>query len=323
MLRLKVEVPVSRDRTAFATLRDGSNIVASGRAVASATPALAADHANPRCDPLRPWGHPPLGRFTFLNHEPAARRETSDYGEHLLLFQPESGPALDAESFGRLALLVFGGPARRRTQGGLRLSDEMIGIVVRGVKAGETLTLELVPWRPRAWWQFWKPPPVTPESLAPHGRDQRAPATPELTLLEALLRKSVRRARDTTSDHDTHHDRDSRPDTSSSSSSSRETFQGKGGAGGGAGASGRWSDDAGTGRGVDSAGRILGTAAAIGGVAAAAAMLSNDSSADRGGSDTRSSDSASSDSGSSDHSSSDSGSSDSGSGADTTASTAY
>jgi len=302
MLRLKVEVPVTRDRTAFATLRDGSNIVATGRAVASATPALAAKHANPRCDPLRPWGHPPLGRYTFLNHEPAARRETSDYGEHLLLFQPESGQALDAESFGRLALLAFGGPARRRTQGGLRLSDEMVGIVVRGLRAGEGLTLELVPWRPRAWWQFWKPPQVTPESLAPHARDQRAPATPELTLLEALLRKSLRRARDTTSDNDTHHDRDSRRDPSGSSS--RESFQGKGGAGGGAGASGRWSDEAGAGRGVDSAGRILGAAAAIGGVAAAAEMLGNESHA-------------------SDSGDSNAASSDSGAGADTTTSTAY
>jgi uncharacterized membrane protein YgcG len=300
MIKLKIEVPEARDRTAFATLLDGSRVVATARAVASASRALAAKHANPACDPLRPWGHPPLGRYSLINHEPAPRREISDYGEHLLLFQPESGPALDAESFGRLALLAFGGPARRRTQGGLRLSDEMIGILMRGVKAREEVTLEIVTWRPRAWWQFWKAAQVAPESLAPDNAKQRAGATSELKLLEALLKKSVLRPRDGVSDRDTDVDRTSHRE--SSSSASPESFQGKGGTGGGAGASGRWSDEAAGRSGVDSAGRILGAAAAIGTVATAAAMLTDsdskgEHSGDGGGAS--SADSASTDSGTS------------------------
>ena len=298
MLRLKVEVPDARDRTAYATLRDGSKIVATAHAVASATPALAAQRSNPACDPLRPCGHPPLGRYSLLNHERAPSRQAAEYGAHLLLFQPESGEALDAESFGRLALLVYGGPARRRTQGGVRLSNEMLDAIVRRVASGEEMTLALVPLRAPAWWQFWKAPEVRPEPLSPDMPNALEAPNDELTLLEALLQKSPRRARATASEHDADFDRGSRYDTSSSASP--ESFQGKGGAGGGAGASGRWADEAGARGGVDSAGRILGAAAAVGGVAAAAAMLS-DSEASGG----------------------DGGSGDSGSGTDTTTSTAY
>jgi uncharacterized membrane protein YgcG len=298
MLRLKVEVPEGRDRTAFATLRDGSRTVATAHAVASATPALAAQHANPACDPLRPWGHPPLGRYSLLHHEPAPSRQAPEYGAHLLLFQPESGEALDAESFGRLALLAYGGPGRRRTQGGLRLTNEMLDAIVRRLSPGEEMTLDLVTLQPPAWWQFWKAPEVRPEPLSPDTPNALEAPNDERTLLEALFQKSPRPARATASEHDADGGRDTHRDTSSSAS--REVFQGKGGTGGGAGASGRWADEAGAGSGVDSAGRILGAAAAIGSVAAAAAILS-DSEASGG----------------------DGGSGDSGPGTDTTTSTAY
>lgn len=286
MLTLKIEVPEARDGMALATLRDGSAVVATDHAVASATPALAATRGNRACDPLRPHGHPPLGRYSLINHEATQPAHTAAYGAHLLLFQPESGQALDAESFGRLALLAYGGPAGCRTQGGLRLSARMLQAVVTRLSPGNEMTLDLVPLRPRAWWQFWKAPQAASKPLSQDSPHRLTPPNDEPTLLEALLRKSVRRVReiatdrdDTFSDRDSRHDRDSSHD-SSGTSSSGERFQGKGGDSGGAGASGRWSEASGRGPGVDGAGRIVGAAAVIGAVAVAAAMARDAEGAD-------------------------------------------
>jgi uncharacterized membrane protein YgcG len=302
MLTLQVEVAEARDRTAFATLREGLRTVASGAAVASATPAFAARHANPQCDPLRLCGHPPLGRYRLLHHEPAGAGRLAHYGAHLLLFEPQSGPALDAESFGRLGVLVFGGPAGRRTQGGLRVGNEMLSAIVARLSktGGEGMTLDVVPLRPRAWWQFWKAPQPPSRALVGDALNSPQPPHDELSLLEAMLQKSVRRVRDTAPDRDDAFQSDTRRDTSGTSASG-ESFQGKGGAYGGAGASGTWSEGSARGRGVDDAGRIIGVAAGVGAVAAAAAMAA-DGEAAAG---------ASADSGAG------------GSGADTTTSTAY
>lgn len=314
MLALKVEVPEARDRTAIATLRDGFKTVATDNAVASATPALAAQRGNPDCDPLRLCGHPPLGSYRLLNHQRAQPDHLREYGSHILLFEPESGPALDAESFGRLALLVYGGPqgrdkAMRRTQGGLRLSDKMLHAVLSRLSPDQNMKLELVPLRPRSWWQFWKPQMAT-QPLSSSVPNPLEPPGDELSLLETLLQKSVRRVRHPVSEtRDDAFDRDRHSDRSSSSTSSeREVFQGKGGESGGGGASGSWSDAPGRERGVDSTGRIIGAAAAVGAVAALAAMANGTAHgksehADGGGAD-----------------SSDAGS---GSSADTTTSTAY
>lgn len=272
MLTLKIEVPETRDSMALATLRDGSAVVATDHAVASATPALAAKRGNRACDPLRPHGHPPLGRYSLINHEATQPAQTAAYGAHLLLFQPESGPALDAESFGRLALLAYGGPDGCRTQGGLRLSAKMLQTVVTRLSPGNEMTLELVPLRPRAWWQFWKAPQAAPKPLSRDSPHRLTAPNDEPTLLAALLQKSVRRVREIATDRDdTFSDRDSRHDASSTSSSG-ERFQGKGGDSGGAGATGRWSEASGRGPGVDGAGRIVGAAAVVGAVAIAAAM---------------------------------------------------
>lgn len=275
MLTLKVEVPEARDRAAFATLRDGMRTIATGAAVASATPAFAAQHANPACDPLRLCGHPPFGRYRLLHREPAGAGQPAHYGAQLLLFEPRSGPALDAESFGRLGLLVFGGPPGRRTQGGLRLTNEMLNAVVTRLSERRDMTLDVVPLRARAWWQFWKAPPAPSQSLSADPLSPPQPPHDELSLLEALLRESGRRARKSATDRDDAFTTDSRRDTSGSSSS-RDSFHGAGGASGGAGASGRWGDA------VDGAGRIVGVAAGVGAVAAAAAMV-HDSDADAGG----------------------------------------
>ena len=307
MLTLKVEVPEARDRTAFATLRVGLRTIATGPAVASATPAFAAQHANPGCDPLRLCGHPPFGRYRLLHHEPTGTGQPEHYGAQLLLFEPQSGPALDAESFGRLGLLVFGGPARRRTQGGLRLDTEMMKAVVTRLSEAADMTLDVVPLRPRAWWQFWKAPQPPSQPLTGDALNPPQPPNDELTVLEALLQKSVRRGRDRAPDRDDAFDRDTRRDTSSTSASG-DSFQGKGGASGGAGASGRWDEGAGKGSGVDSAGRIIAGAAVVGAVAAAATMARDSEAAAGGGAESTGSGAEPSGGGS---------------GADTTTSTAY
>lgn len=274
MLTLNVQVPEKRDATAIATLRDGPKIITRDYAAASTTPAIAALNANPTCDPLRLSGHPPLGRYRLLDHRPAQREQAKEYGAYLLLFEPESGPALDAESFGRLGLLVYGGPtgrgkSMRPTQGGLRLSNKMLHTVVSRLQPGVALTLELVPLRPRSWWQIWRPK-VPTHPLCDRMLKPLKPPLDELSVLETMLRTAVRRPRpaasardDTRSETDHHSDR---------SSSSSETFHGKGGELGGAGASGSWRDAAGTARGVDSAGRIVSAAAAVGAVGARPAM---------------------------------------------------
>src|SRR5262249_53398669 len=131
MLELNVRVHPARDRTGIAVLRDGSRIHTEGLVAASATPSLAARRGNRSCDPLRAWGHPPFGRYRLLHRVQARPELQSEYGNHLFLFEPESGQALEAESFGRLALLAYGGPVGRdgwlrRTQGGVRLGEALM-----------------------------------------------------------------------------------------------------------------------------------------------------------------------------------------------------
>jgi uncharacterized membrane protein YgcG len=281
MLTLNVQVPPGRDTAAFATLRDGFRTIMSGNAVASSTPAIATRQANPSCDPMRLWGHPPFGSYRLLNHRPATGDEAREYGSHLLLFEPLSGEALQAEAYGRLALLVYGGPPgrdrkMRRTQGGLRLADEMLHAIVDRLRPDGDMTLEIEQLRPPAWWQFWKSPiamqPLSGSLLAPF-----QPPADELSVLNALLKNSVRRERFRPSDErgDTF-DRDRRDDRSSSGRSS-EPVQGKGGEFGGAGASGGWNAP-GRGPGVDHAGRIIGGAAAAGAIGALAAGAAGENS---------------------------------------------
>ena len=274
MLTLKVEVPEARDRTAFSVLRDGLRTLATGPAVASATSTVAAQHANPECDPLRLCGHPPLGRYRLLHHEPTGAWQSAHYGAHVLLFEPQSGPALDAEAFGRLGLLVYGGPPGRRTQGGLRVDNDLLQILAAHLSTAEDMALDLVESRPRAWWQFWKAPLPPSRPLSGDALNPPMPPNDELTLLEALLQKSVRPARPPATDSDDTYDRDSRSDTSSTGSSSAR-FEGGGGSSGGGGASGQWREGSARGPGVDAAGRIMGAAAVLGAVAATAALASD------------------------------------------------
>lgn len=281
MLTLTLQVPQSRDRAAIATLRDGKEIVASGHAAASATATIAAAHGNPACDPLRPWGHPPAGTYQLLNHRPTTKEQAAEYGMHLLVFEPRSGQASDAEPYGRLALLVYGGPTGRdrrlrRTQGGVRVSDEMLSAAVGRLKSGVAMTLEIAGWRAPSWWQFWKPRIATP-ALSATTPAVLKPPLDELSIMHHLL-QGVPRQR---LQRRTHDDSDTRDDRGSDASDSRgtrehDTFRGGGGESAGAGASGSWDSVPAGARGVDSAGRVIAGAAAGAMLGAAMAQAATD-----------------------------------------------
>ncbi len=283
MLRLTVQVAETRDRTAVAELRDGLKRVATDTAVASSTQAIAAAHGNSVCDPLRPWGHPPFGVYRLLSHLAATAEEAREYGGHLLLFEPESGAALDAESFGRLALFVYGGPTGRegrlrRTQGGVRLTDRMLQRIVERLGPDADLELRLEPLRAPSWWQFWRRPAET-GLLSQSMLEPLAPPLDEISILEKLMKSAPRRVKRALDDGESF-DRDRWYERSTSQTSSGgNVFQGKGGESGGAGASGSWGGEGG-GRGVDQAGRI------IGGVAAAATLAAVADAASRGAGET-------------------------------------
>jgi hypothetical protein len=279
MLTLNVQVPAARDRAGVATLHDGRATIMTGPAVASAAPAIGAKRANPACDPLRAWGHPPFGGYRLLHHVQARPDLAGEYGAHLLLFEPQSGQALDAESFGRLALLAYGGPAGRdgrlrRTQGGLRLADRMITAIVARLQSGADLALAIAALTAPAWWQFWKRP-IETMPLSGTVPDVLAPPVDEMSVIEELLmnpalaRRRREPGRDDRRDWDDRDDRRERS-RSSDSDSGRDGFQGRGGESAGGGASGGWESAPGRGPGVDQAGRIVAGAAAVAGLAALA-----------------------------------------------------
>jgi uncharacterized membrane protein YgcG len=277
-MKLRLQVPPDRESTAAATLTQSGHLVAVGDAAASAHALIAKKLGNAECDPLRVGGHPPFGTYRLLATQALEGEQRDEYGAHALVFEPVSGKALAAESFGRLGLLAYGGRAGkdgrlRRTQGGVRLTDLLLDRIVSAMTAtpDEELVLELVAVKPAAWWAFWRvsvrthPLSAEPPSLVSAPLDEH-------TLLQTMLANAPRRPR-RSSDEDDRRDDDRtwRDRDGSSSGSSADTFRGGGGASGGAGASGRW--DA-PGSGVDQAGRIVAgvaAGAAIAGLAAAAA----------------------------------------------------
>jgi hypothetical protein len=275
MLQINVRVPVDRSHTALVEIRSGMRPIAMGFAAASASSDIAAKHGNAPCDPLRPWGHVPAGGYQLIASGPAPKGCEGEYGKHLLAFQPISGAALDAESYGRLTLLAYAGPVDRngqlrRTQGGLRLDPKVMDALVKGLASVPEVLLQIAPERPAAWWQFWKVAvPAIP--LSPEPPRFSVPPLDEASLAAALS-AGKRRARPVApqSDDRDWDDRDRSSSSSSSSSGDRE-YAGRGGGYGGAGASGSWDNasPSGAGRGVDASGRIATGAAAV---AAAAAL---------------------------------------------------
>jgi len=284
MLTLVVRVPDGYNRTAMATLRDGPRAVLKDFAVAVPLAGLGQQYGNPTGDPLRPFGPVPRGDYSLVAMAPTPADGVAEYGSHLLAFEPQSGPALEAESFGRLVLLAYAGPSGRelrlrRTQGGLRLTVAMVNAIVSRLAADTDLHLRVDPLSltPPPWWAFWRPRPENVRPLSAEPPRFLAPPLDEATLAGHALRTG-RRRRLRRYDPDTDTWRDPTPTTSGSTSPSdtrREgergtPFESGGGRFGGAGATGGWDADPARPPDVDSAGRILGTAAAA---AAAAAAL--------------------------------------------------
>ena len=282
MLTLVVRVPDSYNRTAMAFLRDGPRTVLKDFAVTVPLAGLGQQHGNPTGDPLRPFGPVPRGDYSLVALAPTPADGVPEYGSHLFAFEPQSGPALEAESFGRLVLLAYGGPSGRelqlrRTQGGLRLTVAMVNAIVSRLAADADLHLRVEPLSltPPPWWAFWRPRPENVRPLSAEPPRFLAPPLDEATLAGHALRTG-RRRRLRRYDPDTDTWRDPTPMSSGSTSASdtrpegeRGTpFESGGGRFGGAGATGGWDADPARAPGVDSAGRILGTAAA----AAAAAL---------------------------------------------------
>ena len=257
MLLIHVRVPKDRDQTALVEIRSGLSSVARGLAAASASGKIAASHGNALCDPMRPWGHPPLGNYRLLAHGPAPKGCDIEYGRQLLVFQPESGRALEAESFGRLTLLAYAGPADsdgrpRRTQGGVRLQQETFDALLARLGSEDEVLLQIERLRPPAWWQFWKRPEAS-FPLAPDVPRFSEPPLDEASLAQTLAAGKRLVPRSQLQQDDDDFDSRNRDDSDSSSSSSSTR-----------------GDSVNSGRGVDAAGRI--TAAAAGAAVAGAAI---------------------------------------------------
>jgi len=287
MLYLKVLVPESRDRSAVLILSDGMNRIREDVGAASSVPKLAAAHGNAACDPLRPWGHTPFGTYRLLKRASSPAGCDIEYGSELLLFEAQRGSALEAESFGRLAFLLYAGPAGqdkrlRRTQGGVRVSKTMMNEITTQLGAGGDMSMHIEALAaPAAWWQFWKPKyAVQPGPLSSDAPHLVSAPLDEASLIAELLKGTrSRRSQLATPNRDDDRDRWLRD----SGSSDSQSYRGGGGEFAGGGASGSWGQ-AGAARpaGVDAAGRIIGATAAAGIAADAFAAASRESDAGGG-----------------------------------------
>jgi uncharacterized membrane protein YgcG len=285
MLTLVVRVPDGGNRSGIATLRDGPRLLRQDIAAAVPLAGLGMQHGNPTGDPLRPFGPVPHGDYSLVALAPTPADAVVEYGTHLLAFEPQSGPALEAESFGRLVLLAYSGPfgrelRLRRTQGGLRLTVAMVNAIVSHLTPDTDLPLRVEPLsltRP-PWWAFWRPRPPNIRPLSADPPQLVTPPLDEAAMAEHVLRHGRRRPM-RRYDPDTETWRDPSPATSGDSPSSETrsgtstTFEAAGGRFGGAGATGGWDPEPTRPPGVDSAGRIVGTAAAAGAAAAAAGAI--------------------------------------------------
>jgi uncharacterized membrane protein YgcG len=276
MLGIVVRVPQDREQTGVVEIRSNLKTVARGVAVASASRELAARHGNPNCDPLRPWGHPPLGMYRYLAQGPAPAGCDIEYGRQLLVFQPETGKALEAEAFGRLLLLVYAGPAEkdgrlRRTQGGVRLDQKSFDAMLAALAPDPLAVLSIEVLQPPAWWQFWRRGATT-LPLAAQAPKFSAPPLDEASLAAQFAQGKRLPLKATARPHDIAYDSDSDSDSSSGYDPSDSSYSDRGGTFGGAGASGGWGV---AGSRVDSAGRI--TTAAAGAALAAGAFSASES----------------------------------------------
>jgi hypothetical protein len=281
-MRITVQVPESRDAAGPIDVTGPGATGGHGAAVACASRTFADRAGNPDCDPLRPGGHPPLGRYELVHHGQVPSGTEIEYGRFMLFFEPVAGAALEAQAFGRLLLPAYGGPtgadgAPRCTQGGLRLPDTLVGMVVAQRSRHPDTAVELVlePLVPQSWWQFWKRAgAATPMSrdgprLVTAPLDESGVARALLAGVTLRRRERLPHADDRDDDwRDRDRDRSMRQGDGDSRNGSHSSG---GGSFAGAGASSGWEAPARP-PGVDASGRIVAAAAgAAAGMALAAA----------------------------------------------------
>lgn len=155
MSTLLIVVPRGRAYCGRATLvsADGSPLAGPFRALATASQRIARKNGNATCDPLRPFGHPPVGSYLVAGSLPPTyrhpRRPARFGAVGALLLKATGGDALAAARLGRTFVVLHGGPLDaakrlRLTRGGVRLSDPDLLSLLREVNfahhAGDDLS---------------------------------------------------------------------------------------------------------------------------------------------------------------------------------------
>ena len=215
-MRVLIEVDGRRQRlgrlTAF--LEDGRRL-GPVEVCLTADEAAARAAGNPERDPLRPGGHAPFGTYRLREVRDVPAASWDEYGRSSLIFEPRSGQALQAESFGRLALALHGGRTGddgrlRPTDGGFRVEDGILPRLVEAAQPGDALEVKESPLGFCEW------------------------------LLGRRRRPSTAGSQRPTDDYDRGWGDRSTGATAERSPTPGDSFEGRGGTFGGAGASGAW-----------------------------------------------------------------------------------
>lgn len=157
-MKVNVEVDAERSRLGRLTMVGADGQRYGPVEVCATADAAAAEAAgNPTCDPLRPGGHAPFGAYRFKEVKSVAPDLSAELGDHAMVFEPVSGEARRAESYGRLVLLVHGGrPGEdgrlRPTDAGLRVDPETLGRLAAAAKRGEPVDLSIQE-EPLGFWE--------------------------------------------------------------------------------------------------------------------------------------------------------------------------
>lgn len=150
-MRLLVEVDGKREHLGrLITFLDSGARLSPVEVCLTADESSARAAGNPGCDPLRPGGHAPFGTYRLREVRDVPDASRDEYGSHSLVFEPQSGEALQAESFGRLALALHGGELGedgrlRTTDGGFRVGEDTLRLLVSRMKPGDTLEVREAP----------------------------------------------------------------------------------------------------------------------------------------------------------------------------------
>jgi len=160
---MKLVVGVDRKRGRLGWLigiSEDTRLLGPAEICATADEALASSAGNAECDPLRPCGHVPFGSYRLKDIQKMSSGFQDEYGTHALVFEPLSGEALHAESYGRLVLALYGGHLGedgrlRTTDGGLRVDNTMLNHLVTLASHERDVRLEVKESPLRFWeWLF-------------------------------------------------------------------------------------------------------------------------------------------------------------------------